>query len=418
MKNVIVIGGGPAGIFCALAIKEKARQNINVIIVERLEKIGKKLLATGNGKCNFSNRLVDKEKYNNPEFVSSVLNQFGHNELIAYFEQIGLLSKEGTEGRIYPHSESANTVLDVLRLQLNKLGVIVKNNFEVNQIMYRDNKYLIYNKNHRNTYLEADYLVFACGGCAAPILGSNGTGYSLLKPFKIKVSALYPGLVGLKSDMPYLKSLNGLRFKAGVSVCDKKSKKSVYSSFGEVQFKTDGISGIVVMEASSFIARNPGNYFLELDFMKDYHQSKIEFLLEQRKKDFANFEVEYLLTGILPKMIGNVIIKKVGINQNRYISDLKSSEIIKVASMIKYFPIDVKGTYGFERAQVTVGGVELDEIDKHTLAVKKAKNAYICGEMMNIDGECGGYNLQWAMSSGYIVGTNIAARIDKDVKNK
>lgn len=414
MKDVIVIGGGPAGIFCALTIKEQAKAEVNVTIIERLEKIGKKLLATGNGKCNFTNRFVEPRKYNNQDFVLSTLDQFGYEELMNYFKRIGLMSKEGTEGRVYPYSESANTVLDILRLRLNKLGIVIKNNYEANKIVYKNNKYLVYNKNQRNYYLEADYLVFACGGCAAQILGSNGSGYPLLKPFKIKVSSLTPGLVGLKSDMPHLKALNGLRFKTGVNVIVKKTKKCVYSSNGEVQFKADGISGIVVMEASSYIARHPGNYYLELDFMKDVSNTELLAMLNERKNIFADLEITHLLTGILPKMIGSVIIKKTAIDLNAYVRDLNKNDMMKIVTMIKKFPIDVKGNYGFERAQVTIGGVELNEIDPQTLKLKKMKNAYICGEMMDIDGDCGGYNLQWAMSSGYVVGSSIASRMNED----
>ncbi len=417
MKDVIIIGGGPSGILCALTIKENAKEDVNVIILERLEKIGKKLLATGNGKCNFTNKYVSPEKYNNQDFVTPSLEKFSSKDLISYLGEIGLFSKEGTEGRIYPYSESANTVLDILRLRLNKFGIVIKNNYEASKVVYKNNKYLVYNKNQRNYYLECDYLVFACGGSSAPILGSNGSGYALVKPYKVKVSNLTPGLVGLKSDMPYLKALNGLRVKASVNVIGKKSKKCVYSSSGEVQFKVDGISGIVVMEASSFIGHNPGSYYLELDFMKDVTTTNLIKMLEGRKNIFADLEVNHFLTGILLKMIGSVVIKKTAIDLNGYVRDLKKTDITKIVTMIKKFPLEIKGDYGFERSQVTIGGVELNEIDPKTLKIKKMKNAYICGEMMDIDGECGGYNLQWAMSSGYIVGNSISVKVNEDAEN-
>lgn len=408
MKEVVIIGGGPSGMLCAAAIKEHAKEEINVTIVERLERIGKKLLATGNGKCNFTNKNLSGKKYNNNKFVTPTLSKFGYKELVSYLEDIGLLSKEISEGRVYPYTESATTFLEILRLHLNKLGVVIKTNYEVNKVVYKDNKYLIYNKNQRNYYIESDYVVFSCGGCSAPILGSNGSGYPLLKPFKVKVTDVAPGLVGLKSDPALLKILNGLRFKANVSLIEKKTKKSVWTEYGEVQFKADGVSGIVVMQASSYIARNPGNYIINLDFMPEMSEVDIQGCLQTRKKLFESIEVGSFLTGMLPKMIGNTIIKKASVDLNGYVKNLTKQNINKITALIKAFPLEVKGNYGFERSQVTVGGVALTEIDNETLALRKMKNAYITGEMINIDGECGGYNLQWALASGYNVGKIIS----------
>ena len=414
MKEVLIIGGGAAGILCALSIKEHCKDYIKVTICERLDRVGKKILATGNGKCNFTNKNLSPKKYNNTRFVSPTLSKYGYKELIDYMESIGLLSKEITEGRVYPYTESAITVLEVLRLHLERLGVVIKNNFEVNKVVYKNDKYLVYNKNQKNQIIESDYIVFACGGCAAPVLGSNGSGSSLLKPFKIKVTDLYPGLVGIKSDISVLKVLNGLRFKSNVSLIEKKTKKNVWTSYGEVQFKGDGISGIVVMEASTYMARNKGNYVINLDLMPEMSEDDTIRLLEIRKELCKNDTVNNLLIGMLPKMLASVILKKASIDQNDKITSLTKSNIRKIASLVKAFPFEVRGDYGFERAQITVGGVELSEINKDTLAIKKMKNAYICGEMIDVDGECGGYNLQWAFSSGYIVGISIAESVESN----
>ncbi len=411
MKDVIIIGGGAAGIFCALSVIENSKEAVNVTILERLERIGKKILATGNGKCNFTNKNLVPKKYNNPKFVTPTLSTYGYKEIIKYLESIGLLSKEISEGRMYPYTESATTVLEVLRMHLDRLGVNIKTSYEVNKIVQRNGKYLVYNKNQKNYFLECDYLVFACGGASAPTLGSNGSGYSLLKPFKIKVTDIYPGLVGIKSEITTLKALNGLRFKCNVSVIEKRTKKCVWTQYGEVQFKGDGISGIVVMEASTFIARHQGNYIINLDLMPEASLDDTVKMLNKRKDLFERSEVTMLLTGMLPKMLGSVIIKKASIDVNSYIKDLTKTNINKLAGLIKAFPLEVKGDYGFDRSQVTVGGVALSEVNSETLEIKKMNNAYICGEMLDVDGECGGYNLQWAFASGYLVGKKVAESI-------
>ena len=414
MKDVIIIGGGPAGILCAAAIKENAKEMVNVTIVERLEKIGKKILATGNGKCNFTNKNLSPRRYNNPKFVTPTLSTYGYKEIVEYLESIGLLSKEISEGRMYPYTESATTVLEVMRMHLNRLGVNVKTNYEVNKVVEKNGRYLVYNKNQRNYYLECDYLVFACGGASAPVLGSNGSGYGLLKPFKVKVTDIYPGLVGIKSDITTLKVLNGLRFKCNVSVYEKKTKSCVWIEYGEVQFKGDGISGIVVMEASTFMARHQGNYVINLDLMPEASLDDTIRMLNIRKELFESSEVLNLLTGMLPKMLGQVILKKASIDMNSYIKNLTKANIVKIAGLIKAFPLDVKGDYGFERSQVTVGGVSLTEVDNETLEIRKMPNAYVCGEMIDIDGECGGYNMQWALASGYLVGKKISESINEN----
>ena len=181
-----------------------------------------------------------------------------------------------------------------------------------------------------------------------------------------------------------------------------------------MQFKGDGISGIVVMEASTFVARKQGNYIINLDLMPEASLEDTIRMLEIRKELFESSDVASLLTGMLPKMIGSVIVKKASVDLNAYVKNLTKANITKIANLIKAFPLEIRGDYGFERSQVTVGGVALNEIDPNTLAIKKMNNAYICGEMIDIDGECGGYNLQWALASGYLVGCEIAGSTEED----
>ena len=416
MRDIVIIGGGASGMLCACAIKEHDNGTCNVTILERCEKVGKKILATGNGKCNFTNKNLVASKYNNPEFVKHILKDYGNVELINYFETIGLLSRELTQGRIYPFSETASQMNDVLKLHMQTLGVNVRTNCEVNNIAYKNGKYYIYNKSDRNVPMQADTIIFACGGCSAPILGSNGSGFNLLKPWKVDITSLQPGLVGLKVNDSFIKSLSGIRIKAVVNLIEKKSKKNVFSEKGEVQFKKDGISGICVMQAASFLTRFKKNTELELDLMPDLNEFDLNVLLTTRRNLFLGMDLNKFFIGMFPKMIGSAILRKANLDLSGYCDDLKPHEISKLTASIKHFTLNVKGDYGFENSQVTVGGISTNEVDPVTLRIKKMEDAYAIGEMLDIDGDCGGYNLSWAFASGYNVGKNIATETAKEVE--
>lgn len=406
MSSVVIIGGGCSGIVCAISLK-KHHPDVEVTIVERLDRIGKKILATGNGKCNFTNSNLNRTKYNNPLFVNNFIKEFGYYKTIAFFEELGMYSKELNEGRNYPFSEQASTVIDVFRIALNSLKVNIRNNFEVEKVMLKNGKYRIYNRNQRNYYIECDSVVFACGGKSAEVLGSNGSGFNLLKSHKVKITPLSPGLVGLKTDSACIKAMNGLRVKAKVLLKDKKTKNIVYFNEGEIQFKEDGISGIVVMDSASFMARSKDNYIYCIDFNPNVSQEVININLKNRRKVFSEIPVTSFLTGMYPKLLNQVLIKECGVDLNIKCSEIPDNIIKKLSSLIKCYPVSIIGPYGFDKSQVTIGGVSLDEVDKKTLELKKMKNCYVCGELLDVDGDCGGYNLQWAITSGYLVGRNI-----------
>lgn len=409
MKKVAIIGGGVSGIYCAIQIK-KHNPNFDVVILERLERIGKKILSTGNGKCNFSNTFVSSTKYNDPFFVSPHLEQYKKEMLYQDLVNLGLLYKEDSEGRVYPYSESANSFLDILRHNLKKYKVCEKCNFEVTKINQVDGIFII--ENTRREKIEADIVVISTGGKAYPVLGSNGSGYGLLKPWRIKITETLPGLVGLKVNEEDIKGLSGLRFKANVSLIDKKSKRVVHIEKGEIQFKDDGISGIVIMQMASFIARsnvikNSHSYYFEVDLLPHIDEDELINMLIERRKLYEGFEAFDYLNGIFPKNLGLILLKKSRIDMASYVENITNKDIVRLANVIKSYIINYKDTYGFDRAQVTVGGIDLSEINHEDLSLNKAPNIYVCGEVMNIDGECGGYNMHWALVSGYIVSKSI-----------
>lgn len=406
--RVVIIGGGTAGIFTAITLKKNC-PSIQVTILERLEKVGKKILATGNGRCNYTNNHMDAKKYNNPSFVSPFIKQLDSKNLQNMFEELGLISTK-EDNRVYPYSELASSFLDVLRMNMKGLGVIEKCNCEVRKINKRNDIYII--EDTRGQKHEADVVVLATGGKAYPILGSNGSGYSLLKPWKVKITDLEPGLVGIKVDPNLVKSLTGLRVKANVSLWDRRAKQRVWEEKGEVQLKDDGLSGIVIMQMASRISRNAiargnANYYFELDLLPEINEEQLLETLIKRKAMFKGFESSEFLTGLFPKMLGNAILKRARIDLSGYVENLALRDMIHLANVIKAYSFEPKGTYNFDRAQVTIGGIDVSEVNKKTLELNKVPNMYVCGEVIDVDGECGGYNMHWALCSGYVVAKSI-----------
>lgn len=412
MKSVIIIGAGPSGLTCAIRLKE-SNPSLKITVLERLEKPAKKLLATGNGKCNFTNKFITKDGYNNDKFVKSIIENYSPEYVIEYFKSMGLISKHISEGRIYPYSESAVSFYDCLMMRFNQLDIELRNNYDVNNIQYKNEQYLVYNKNQRNYYLSADIIVFATGGKAYPVLGSNGSGYSLLKAFKINSTPVFPGLVGFKTSDQHLKILSGIRIKANVSLVDKKAGKPIFEEYGEVQFKDDGISGIVIMNASNKIVRLKTSPLMYLDLAKDYTVEDLKQILLTHQQVFKDKELTYLFTGIFQKNLGIAILRKAGFDITRYNNELSLKEIEKIASSIKKLQINYTNPYDFNKAQITIGGIDINEINPN-LSLKRIPNAYIAGELMDIDGICGGYNLHWAISSGMQVAKTI---IEKESLN-
>lgn len=413
MKKVVVIGGGCSGLFASIWIK-KLCPEMEVVVLERLEKVGKKILATGSGRCNFSNANMNRKKYNNMSFVAPFIKQLDYKKLCFLLEDMGLFTTEDKEGRAYPFCEMANSFLDTLRLNMKQLGIVEKCNFEVKKITNQgsdaDPEFVI--ENTRKQKEEADIIVLATGGKSYPLLGSNGSGYSLLKPWKIKITPTRPGLVGVKVDNQSIKGLSGLRIKSRVSLWDKKAKQRVWEEVGEVQFKDDGVSGIVIMQMASIIARSEiiksnSNYFFELDLVPNMDEDVLLSLLIKRKENLKTLENSEFLNGIFPRVLGFTLIRRSKIDLSGHINDISMRDLVRLAGEMKAFSLEYKGLYSFDRAQVTVGGIDLSELDRKTLELARVPNLYACGEVLDIDGECGGYNMHWALASGYAVAQSL-----------
>ncbi len=416
MKKIVIIGGGFSGMIAGIQLKKELKDTVEVTILERLEKVGKKILATGNGKCNFTNMDLNTRNYNDALFVDYAIHQFGCKLTRKYFDDLGLMSKELEGGRVYPITESAISVMDVLRINLRSYGVNEKCLFEAKKISQVNSKFLI--ESTRGEKETADILILATGGKAMPVLGSNGSGYSLLKPFKVKITPTSPGLVGVKVDKKSIAGLFGLRSKVVLSCYEKKNPVPVFQKSGEIIFKDDGISGIVMMELASFYARNKMNSSFMVDFLPEVSTDDLLKHLIDRRTMFGFLENSELLTGIVSKNLAYMILKKVHIDLSGYVRDLTMRDFERIVVMLKKCVFQITGTYDFDHAQITIGGVSLDEVNEKTMELKNCKNLYVVGELLDIDGACGGYNIQWALSSGMACSQSILTSLKEDVAKR
>lgn len=396
--KVIVIGAGASGIIAAL----KASEKNEVLLLEKNDKIGKKILVTGNGKCNlwnkklFDNNLNLSNYYHTDNYLLLDKLFEKKDEVYKYLtDELNVYMKE-KNNYIYPYSNTASSVRSLLENEiLNNKNIKTIYNCYINKIEKKDSKFIIYSDNN---YYEADKVIISCGGLASN-LGTD----SINTLFKnIRINKCMPSLVPLKANESYLKELSGLRVDVKLSLYE--DVKLLKEEVGELQFTDYGISGIVSLNLSSYISRID-NYKLYIDFMPDINHE----LLKEKFINFNNFKnktVEGLLETYFNYKLMFVILKKADIDKNITWNKLKENDINRLIKTIKHFDINIIGTLGFDRAQVMTGGISLDEINDN-LELKKINGLYITGEILDIDGICGGYNLASAFITGFIAGSDL-----------
>lgn len=397
--TVAIIGAGASGMAAALAAAEN--QNTEVILLERQARVGRKLQATGNGRCNLSNIHALTKGYHgqNPDFAGSAISAFSPEDTLRWFASLGLFTVTEESGKVYPYSDQANSVVDVLRLSLLKENITLKTGYEVRKIQRCENGFQITNGEEP---ILCDKLIVACGGLAGSKLGGTMSGYKLLAKLGHRSTRLRPSLVQIKSDWPELPSLKGVRANCHVEIFH--NGESYAQSTGELQLTEHGISGPVVFEISRDVCAASGKWSAKLDFLPDISEENLESELQRRRT--ANLPMEELLTGILHNRLGRVLTKAAGIKGRQYVSQISSAELKEVAACVKGLQIDLTEPLGMDSAQVTAGGVLTDGFDPNTMESKLVPGLYACGEVLDIDGDCGGYNLQWAWSSGRCAGLN------------
>jgi len=392
-----IIGGGASGMAAALAASENEKNQ--VVLLERQARVGRKLQATGNGRCNLTNLHAAEGGYHGDDasFAEYAIGKFGPEETLDWFHSLGLFTVAEDSGRVYPYSDQANSVLDVLRFALEKPNIEVKLGFEVEKVKKTANGFRVESKEET---LECDKLIVACGGLAGTKLGGTMSGYKLLRSLGHKCTKLRPTLVQLKSGWNGIAALKGVRANCHAAIYHNEELHS--ESTGEIQFTEFGISGPVIFEISRDTCQGSGNWVCRLDFLPDLEEAILKEELLRRKT--TRLPVSELLTGILHNRLGRVITQAVGISGYVPVSQLEAPEIAEVCRAVKHFEITLTEPMGMDVAQVTAGGILTKEFNDQTMESRIVPGLYACGEVLDIDGDCGGYNLQWAWSSGRLAG--------------
>ena len=395
-----VIGAGASGMTAALTA---ARLGHEVTLYERQARVGRKLMATGNGRCNLTNTGAGPSNYHGetPDFVRPALQAFPSEAALAFFRDLGLLAREEWGGRVYPLSNSANSVVDVLRQGLDAACVELVAGDRVRELRRVGSGYSVTTESGDKRSFDA--VVVACGGLAGEKLGGGRDGYELLKALGHTRTALRPALVQITTEPMYPRSLKGIKADCALSVFSRGGLLA--SSCGELLFTETGVSGPAAFDVSRAVSEaGDAKMELEIDFLRDYSAAEVLAHLQNRAKTAPELPASELLTGSVHNRLGRMLIKYADIDAAAPLSALSERELRTVTSACKRFRLPVRGTEGFANAQVTAGGIRTSEFDPRTLESRLCPRLFACGEVLDIDGDCGGYNLQWAWSSGVLAG--------------
>ena len=393
-----IIGAGASGMAAAIAAAEN--QNAQIVIFERQARVGRKLQATGNGRCNLTNLHTALEHYhgNRPDFAGTALERYGVEDTLSWFRSLGLLPVSEESGRVYPYSDQANSVVDVLRFALEKPNIRLLTGFEVTKVRHNNPGFTVESAEEK---VFCDRLIVACGGLAGTKLGGSMSGYKILQKLGHRCTKLRPALVQLKSDWHGCAALKGVRANCSAQIIHN---GNLYTqSRGEVQFTEYGLSGPVIFEISRDVCHEKGDWVCQLDLLPDLDQNALFAML--RAKRASNLQAEDLLTGVLHNRLGRVIVKEAGISLHAPIRQLEDWELHRVCEYVHCLPIDLTEPMGMDSAQVTAGGIFTADFDEETMESRLVPGLFACGEVLDIDGDCGGYNLQWAWSSGRCAGS-------------
>ncbi len=397
--DLIVAGAGASGMIAAVRAAERGRK---VLLTEKSDRPGRKILASGNGRCNLMNN-GNLRYYGSPEFACEVISHCTAESLSAYFQHLGLFTFEETEGRVYPYSCQSATVLNVLKaaMELNKVQMVTET--KVLSVQKQDRMFTV--RSTKGIYYS-EKLIVSCGGAAQPKLGGSADGYLILQSMGHTITQTGPALVPLETGKKCISGLSGIR--AGCKVCLYKGEQLIHSETGEVLFTDYGISGICIMQCARFIKEDMMH--LEIDFLYRTGSDQEMILQEiyRRREMFCEMSPVFMLEGILAGRIAYAVLKQAGISlHGETAGDLSDSELRSIMHTAKHYTVEIHGTRGIDFAQVTYGGADCSVFNPSARESRIVPGLYATGEVLNVDGDCGGFNLMFAFSSGLIAGNSI-----------
>lgn len=409
--DLIIIGGGASGLMAAITAKDFG---LDVAIIEGTDRIGKKILTTGNGRCNISNRTISFPFFSyhseNLGFFSKVLSNFGVEDTESFFLSLGLPIVELKSGKMYPKSLQASSVVDILRFAIEDRDIPLYTDCKIKDI-HKGKLFKLSTSNEEKKLFTCNKLILACGGKSAIKTGSDGSGYALAKSLGHTIVQTIPGIVQLKLDNPYLKSISGVKFDGYATLLV--NGEATRKEFGEILFTDYGISGPPILQISGYASKallNNKNVEVVVDMMPNEEISDIENFLEGHFAMFSHRAVIDSLIGIINKKLIPTVLKSANIpNLHMPCYELEWNHKKDIINILKSWNFKCTDTNGFNQAQVTIGGINTKEVNPSTLESKLVEDLYFCGEILDVDGDCGGFNLQWAWSSGHFVSKNIAS---------
>lgn len=409
--DFVIVGGGAAGLSAAITFFNEStpsRRN-KIIILERMDRIGKKILATGNGRCNLSNENISSEKYSSstPEILAKMITKMQPSVTLDFFHKLGLFCRTDADGRIYPYCNQASVVLDVLRGYISMVNIPVYCSCNIKSISRTPYGFLISMENHEPIYTRN--VMLSTGGCAAPQLGSDGSGFGYARMFGHSINTLRPCLVSIESNT-IDRSLKGVRTHCKASLF--KADVLVAQDTGEVQFVEHGVSGIPIFQLSRFFdqTKNSYEYIIYLDFFPEIaHESLLNEISSRLINGRKNSIID-CFTGMLNNRLMLFLLKQLYPLSliNVKVDHISENDIKSIVDGLKRFPIIPVKSLSWDKAQATKGGIPLNEINHETCESLICPNLYFAGEILDVVGECGGYNLHWAWNTGMLVGKAIS----------
>ena len=398
--KLAIIGAGASGMAAAITAAASGRNEI--LLFERQARVGRKLLATGNGRCNLTNRQTNPGRYHGayPEFVRPALDAYPVDSVLDFFQTLGLYTVTEDNGRVYPYSDQANSVVDVLRFALERKNIQLLTGTEIAGVKKTAEGFLL--KDTAGACWEAERLIVACGGAAGTKLGGGLSGYQLLRSLGHHCTKLYPSLVQLKTRPVLVRGLKGIRANAALKLTVRDAVLA--TAYGEVQFTDYGVSGPAVFELSR-VAASAEDAVLHLDLLPGYRAEDLLSALCIRIARFPALKAGDLLTGILHNRLGRMLVTACGVGQDTPMSSLNWKQLTQLVELCHEWALPITGNMGMEGAQVTAGGIVTMEFDPETLQSRIVPGLYAAGEVLDVDGDCGGFNLQWAWASGLLAGS-------------